>query len=135
MIKCSHCKKPATQNSTITERGVVTQYAIASNPAQGDLLLRSASTFCGDDHEMELTCAYCGQETTLHTLARNGKYTILAPTPKTSDTHSTCDNCGKKWKNAKLHFPEDFWGRVQPGDTMPSGQCPKCGCLCFPSAD
>jgi len=26
----------------------------------------------------------------------------------------------------------DIWERVEPGEVMPSGECPDCGALCYP---
>jgi hypothetical protein len=45
---------------------------------------------------------------------------------------SECANCGKVFSIEELEDISDFWGRVLPGETMPSGQCPECGCLCHP---
>lgn len=45
-----------------------------------------------------------------------------------------CANCGKTWTQAQLDPTHDFWGRVQPGEVVPIGQCPddECGALCYP---
>ena len=42
-----------------------------------------------------------------------------------------CANCNKRFTDSQLKEVRDFWSRVEPGDTMPHGECPKCGCLCF----
>lgn len=41
-----------------------------------------------------------------------------------------CANCGAVFAEADLDEIHDFWGRVSPGEEMPLGQCPACGCLC-----
>ena len=49
-----------------------------------------------------------------------------------SPTHE-CDNCGGKWEDGDLHEIRDYFQRVEPGGTVPSGECPKCNCLCYPT--
>ncbi len=52
------------------------------------------------------------------------------------NTHnlSKCDNCGKLHNEETLEPVSKLSQRVEPGETMPSGECsdPDCGCLCFP---
>lgn len=43
-----------------------------------------------------------------------------------------CQNCGKRWNTSELHEIKHLWERVDPGEPMPSGQCPECGALCRP---
>lgn len=45
-----------------------------------------------------------------------------------------CDNCGHVWLQIELDDISDFWARVEPGGTVPSGQCPDtdCASLCYP---
>ncbi len=46
---------------------------------------------------------------------------------------SECDDC--EWKGIPdIKFPEipDLWMRLNPGGTIPSGECPKCHTLCYP---
>ncbi len=57
--------------------------------------------------------------------------TRLCPKPPLKD--QSCGNCGKAWTEDDLSEISDFWGRVSPGERMPSGECPDCGCLCHPS--
>ena len=45
---------------------------------------------------------------------------------------SRCQNCGIRWDTEALGEIHDFWGRVSPGEPMPSGECPDCGALCQP---
>jgi hypothetical protein len=135
MIKCRHCGKPAAKNATITERGTVTQYTISRNPSRGQIRLTPSNTVCGDEHELELTCTYCGEETVLSALAQSGKYEIETPAPEQSKTHSTCDNCGGEFWNKRLHEIDDLAQRLDPGGVVPSGQCPACGALCYPRKD
>lgn len=49
-----------------------------------------------------------------------------------NEPRSRCDNCGGIFFNFQLKEVSDLLSRVQPGETMPSGDCPKCGALCFP---
>ncbi len=45
-----------------------------------------------------------------------------------------CANCGRTFTEEEdLAEISDLWGRVLPGDTMPSGECPDCGALCYPA--
>ncbi len=45
-----------------------------------------------------------------------------------------CQNCGAYWPYESLNEIHKLYERVQPGEIMPSGECPKCGCLCIPVA-
>ena len=38
-----------------------------------------------------------------------------------------CQNCGWEGDCNDVEPIEDVWERVQPGDVMPVGDCPKCG--------
>lgn len=55
-------------------------------------------------------------------------------TPKFADTGlHTCDGCGKISSAENLEDIEDLGQRVEAGGTVPSGECPECGALCYPS--
>lgn len=41
-----------------------------------------------------------------------------------------CDNCGAQNTQADLDPIEDLLQRVDPGERLPGGECPDCGCLC-----
>lgn len=43
-----------------------------------------------------------------------------------------CSSCLKLWDDSQLKKVVDLIERVQPGETMPSGECPECGFLCHP---
>lgn len=47
------------------------------------------------------------------------------------ETH-VCDNCGKVHTEDELNEVKDYFQRVDPGGTVPSGECADCGCLCYP---
>ena len=44
---------------------------------------------------------------------------------------ASCANCDWKGPIADLAEYRDFWSRVQPGDTVPAGDCPNCGAHAF----
>lgn len=44
---------------------------------------------------------------------------------------SRCADCGGVFESDKLDEIRHATLRVEPGDETPSGQCPKCGALCF----
>jgi hypothetical protein len=43
-----------------------------------------------------------------------------------------CDNCGMDWHIDSLEEINDYSLRVDAGGTVPSGECPECGSLCYP---
>ena len=46
----------------------------------------------------------------------------------------TCQNCGMTWGFDALCQPiNHFEERVQPGETVPGGECPVCYSLCTPN--
>ena len=44
-----------------------------------------------------------------------------------------CENCGRKWSDGDLsvRWPNipDLHERLDPGGTVPSGECPDCGAI------
>ena len=44
-----------------------------------------------------------------------------------------CDDCGKRWTLQEVVEAKEMIQRVDPGGIMPSGQCPECGALCYPT--
>jgi len=46
-----------------------------------------------------------------------------------------CANCGKRERADKLNPVEDPFQRMEPGDTVPAGECPSCGCLAYVDED
>lgn len=50
----------------------------------------------------------------------------------TNPSKSECQNCGAVHDDSDLEEIEDIHERVEPGEEMPSGECPDCGCLCQP---
>ena len=46
-----------------------------------------------------------------------------------------CDNCRAVCKAKKLKNIKDIFQRVAPGGIVPSGECPKCGALCYPVSE
>jgi hypothetical protein len=49
-----------------------------------------------------------------------------------SNKPNECDNCSKRFEDSELKEVEHLSMRVDPGGTMPSGECPECGALCYP---
>lgn len=43
-----------------------------------------------------------------------------------------CDNCGHTCAAAELNPINDLLERIEPGGTVPSGECPQCGALAYP---
>jgi hypothetical protein len=132
MFTCETCS--AKYDSVdIVETGIETTYKAEF---QGETLILVRTAFvCGDEHKLSWDCEVCGA---WNEIAGGTDYEIAAqptpqPTPKPSDTHSTCDNCGGEFWNKRLHEIDDLWQRITPGGVVPSGQCPSCGCLCYPS--
>lgn len=41
-----------------------------------------------------------------------------------------CDNCDWEGREDEVNAIEDLSMRVGPGEVMPYGECPECGCLC-----
>lgn len=46
-----------------------------------------------------------------------------------------CDNCGKRWREDRLHAPSDLYDRLTPGAEVPAGECPSCGALAYVDKD
>lgn len=44
-----------------------------------------------------------------------------------------CDNCRNSFVATDLKETRDYSQRVDPGGTVPSGECPDCGALCYPA--
>jgi hypothetical protein len=46
-----------------------------------------------------------------------------------------CDNCERTWQPRELQrvFPDipDLTERIEPGGTVPAGECPACGALVY----
>ncbi len=54
-------------------------------------------------------------------------------TPKLATTGKhRCDNCSATHLAGRLKDIDRLGERVEPGGTMPSGECPNCGALCYP---
>ena len=47
---------------------------------------------------------------------------------------SKCDNCNWTGEPAidSIAAIPDLYSRLDPGGIVPSGECPECGCLCYP---
>ncbi len=43
-----------------------------------------------------------------------------------------CQNCEWKGTEAELAPYSDMEKRLEPGDTVPEGECPECGACCWP---
>lgn len=49
-----------------------------------------------------------------------------------TDRHM-CQDCTRIWKLDQLKPVRDLDQRVGPGETVPTGECPKCGAVCHPA--
>lgn len=45
------------------------------------------------------------------------------------ETACECANCDWKGAVEEVEQIQHFWERVEPGEIMPAGECPKCGAL------
>lgn len=54
----------------------------------------------------------------------------MGPDCGMSDPKVKCDNCGWRGTQSQTDLIDSIWERVDPGEIMPHGQCPKCGALC-----
>src|SRR5262245_34822089 len=43
-----------------------------------------------------------------------------------------CANRGSTWEDGDVKPIVDYFERVELGGTVPSGECPACGALCYP---
>jgi len=43
-----------------------------------------------------------------------------------------CDNCQGVYATDEIKPVKDLEQRIEPGCMVPSGECPKCGALCYP---
>ncbi len=48
-----------------------------------------------------------------------------------ADKAIECPDCSFRCSVDHLDVLDRAWERVQPGDTMPDGQCPECGAACY----
>lgn len=47
-----------------------------------------------------------------------------------------CANCGASYEDmGDMNYISDLHERVAPGEIMPAGECPACGCLCHPTTE
>lgn len=45
---------------------------------------------------------------------------------------NACQNCDWRGPDDEMDDIQRLGARVEPGESMPSGQCPRCGALCQP---
>ena len=48
-----------------------------------------------------------------------------------NDKQVECPDCSFRCAVEHLEIMRRPWERVQPGDTMPDGECPECGAACY----
>ena len=57
---------------------------------------------------------------------------ITTPLPaRHPEPAAVCENCAWRGPSWEADQYRDFWSRIDPGDTMPAGDCPECGCHVF----
>lgn len=54
-------------------------------------------------------------------------------TTTTESLKVECANCDWHGDVDQADETRDFWSRVEPGDTVPAGDCPECGAFVFPA--
>lgn len=63
---------------------------------------------------------------------KNENALYAAQDPATGDDPMCeCADCGDRHRQSEVLPFRDFWSRIQPGETMPAGDCPKCGAFSF----
>jgi hypothetical protein len=92
----------------------------------------------GESRPSEETCQSLSKQILAAAVARL-RPDLLEPQPEqesasAKSNQSECANCGTRYADDELTEIRDYFQRVVPGDTVPSGQCPDetCGALCFP---
>ena len=90
------------------------------------------------DGACDWSCARCGWSQHVPGSADIVAAMTLHPedqpqTGEQTDKH-VCDNCGHTFLAEDLQPIERLEERIEPGGTVPSGQCPDCGALCYPEA-
>lgn len=58
-------------------------------------------------------------------------YTLTGYTDLALPGTARCQGCQRVWFWKETKAVKHIWERVQPGDTMPVGECPDCGALCM----
>ena len=48
-----------------------------------------------------------------------------------TDIKCKCANCDWTGTQSQTELIADFWSRVEPGETIPHGDCPECGAFCY----
>ena len=48
----------------------------------------------------------------------------------TDNVKVACQNCDWTGTADEVEPYKDFWERCAPGEIMPYGDCPECGCFC-----
>ena len=64
--------------------------------------------------------------------AEDPKRFLQRVAPEIAGEPSECGNC--QWQGLPtVVFPDipDLMQRIEPGGTVPSGECPQCGALCY----
>lgn len=110
--------------------------------ATSKLLMVSRSQLSDDTFQaIEGLCLCSGNNGDLystHQIEVNFGEMNLTMTPKDISRYAQCGNCGFADAMSDMtpgRFPDikGFSERVEPGDFVPSSECPKCGALMHPS--
>jgi hypothetical protein len=79
------------------------------------------------------TCPICGAcDSAQDITGVDGPDYICGQTIEMPNAHE-CDNCAEVWTEGALTAIQDYFQRVEAGGIVPSGECPKCGALCYPT--
>jgi hypothetical protein len=85
-------------------------------------------------------CTECGEWVTDSDVCESCAITVkpfdslssaTKPAPLSPGVISRCDNCQSIWDENELCEISKYFERVEAGGTVPSGECPECGALCY----
>lgn len=133
-------KRKLTSNPPVNLRMSLTKHRLDNTNGSGGLEI-TIQDCIGNPQEKEPGTAvfieyYDGQyQVHVWDGTSNDPVTIkLKKRPKEKKGLSLCDNCDKIFVTKNLPAVKDLEQRVDPGSIMPSGECPECGCLCYPTS-
>ena len=110
------CKKSLAHDHFITTAHVVEEWEVDD---QADFISTSTTieTTHAPNEDNVFSCMACNSDCEVVDI---------------SDFKFECANCGTFYKDAtELAEVQDATLRIEPGETMPHGECVRCGALCY----